>query len=742
MSKKNWFICCFVAGLLLFVSPLHAQRVSNFIISPTQVVGDTGATGTVELDAPAPVGGFLVNLFSINSAIAELPPNVVVPEGRQTATFPITTHSVTVVTATNLWAYINYDPKTAVIRPIFVVPQGYTGTTMTLAVEPSSIISGDTGHGTVYLNKPAPATGARIKLKSYNTRVKVPASVLVPAGAISIPFDITTKGYCDDDFAPLEATYKTYIATDYLYLSTVNLPQPSILSAIPDSNSVVLKWNRDPHAHKYIIRITMDGETATRDEVVTCDLTAVVVRFDDVDAVRGETTEYEIIAVNAYGPSLPSPKVAVTPALRVPLPPDRIVAVSGDKGASLVWNEVTEATTYKIYRRLSGRLAWTLLSEEYPNRFQDRFATNGLSYEYAISSVNKTREGKKSVPVTVVPSAPTQTIEAIKARARTFLIDVNQPPPTGTDVETGLVIEETPISFYPASPVLVPEKVHHANRWRVNYSHAQLEVDDATGAIVYFRRVSNGSDSSVSGASLDELTAKNRANQIQGFAGLNSVYTDWSIKSIQLFTDEPAFWDLLRRPKIGDIIVRDQHTSMNISLDGMLLSLLVYEPYPTSNISISSTFISEDDAKIAAQTILDARGITGVVYNSGIKTVVLSNDTYADPALPASPNAIRAVWDLLFVRPATSDPSIGEDAFEIWIDAETGVLRGGEQLYSASSRPALKANPLIKRKPALSTTPKATEKAQKPVQKQKVTNKKQKSRINTVKKQAKPLSRK
>ena len=74
--------------------PASAANFSGVSIAPASVVGGTGSTGTVTLDAVAPTGGAAVTLAS-NNAAAVVPAGVTVAGGAKTATFAITTTSVT-----------------------------------------------------------------------------------------------------------------------------------------------------------------------------------------------------------------------------------------------------------------------------------------------------------------------------------------------------------------------------------------------------------------------------------------------------------------------------------------------------------------------------------------------------------------------------------------------------------------------------------------------------------------------
>jgi hypothetical protein len=134
MLKTMYQKLLLVVALIVFAIPAYAQNLINLTITPNQVVGGNNASATVEIDAPAPVGGFLVNLDSLNPSVASMPADVRIPEGSRTATFTVSTNSVSTAQSAHLWAYVNYDPKTALIRPIFVTPSGYTGTTMEMVI--------------------------------------------------------------------------------------------------------------------------------------------------------------------------------------------------------------------------------------------------------------------------------------------------------------------------------------------------------------------------------------------------------------------------------------------------------------------------------------------------------------------------------------------------------------------------------------------------------------------------------
>ncbi len=77
-------------------SPASLSAVS---VSPTSVVGGTTSQGKVTLTSGAPSGGAVVNLSSANPSVAAVPASVTVPAGATSATFNVTTSTVTVNTS-------------------------------------------------------------------------------------------------------------------------------------------------------------------------------------------------------------------------------------------------------------------------------------------------------------------------------------------------------------------------------------------------------------------------------------------------------------------------------------------------------------------------------------------------------------------------------------------------------------------------------------------------------------------
>ena len=109
-----------------------------------------------------------------------------VPANATTVTFPITTKTVTAVSAVTITATYNGVAKTATLTVNPAGPAALAG----VAMNPATVIYGANSTGTVTLTSPAPAGGAVIALTATNTMraFKVPDSVTVPAGATTAQF--------------------------------------------------------------------------------------------------------------------------------------------------------------------------------------------------------------------------------------------------------------------------------------------------------------------------------------------------------------------------------------------------------------------------------------------------------------------------------------------------------------------------------------------------------------------------
>ena len=177
--------------------------------SPSSVVGGGGATGTVSLSASAPAGGASVLLSSASSAVT-VPAAVTVAQGMTSATFGIATSAVTMPTSTTISA--SYGGVTKATT--FTVTPASAPALASVALTSTSIVGGTSTTGRATLTAPAGSGGAVVTLRSSNpTLVGVPASVVVPAGATSATFTVTTTVTKHNATAAVYATYASVTKT-------------------------------------------------------------------------------------------------------------------------------------------------------------------------------------------------------------------------------------------------------------------------------------------------------------------------------------------------------------------------------------------------------------------------------------------------------------------------------------------------------------------------------------------------
>jgi VCBS repeat protein/FG-GAP repeat protein len=168
----------------------QAPSLAGIALNPASVVGGTTSQGTASLTSAAPAGGVVVTLSSSNTGAATVPANVTVPAGAFSATFTVSTASVTgstSATITGAFAGVARSATLTVTPP--PPPIGPTS----LSVSPATVEGGNPVTGTVFLSGSAPAGGLVVSLSSSNTAAAtVPATTIVHAGLSSGTFPVSS----------------------------------------------------------------------------------------------------------------------------------------------------------------------------------------------------------------------------------------------------------------------------------------------------------------------------------------------------------------------------------------------------------------------------------------------------------------------------------------------------------------------------------------------------------------------
>ena len=188
------------AGLTMTVLVVTLSSVS---LNPTSVLGGNTSTGTVTLSAPAPTGGAIVALSSSNTAAAQVPASVTVAANGTTATFTVTTSPV----ASNTNVTISGTYNSAVRNASLTVTAAVLPL-ISISLNPTSVVGGNSSTGTVTLSAPAPAGGAVVTLLSSNTAAaQVPPNVTVAANASTATFMVTSSVIANTTQVTITASY-------------------------------------------------------------------------------------------------------------------------------------------------------------------------------------------------------------------------------------------------------------------------------------------------------------------------------------------------------------------------------------------------------------------------------------------------------------------------------------------------------------------------------------------------------
>lgn len=171
-------------SILAIGTEVNTVPVSGLTVNPDTVTGGDTSTGTVTLSSPAPSGGDIVALVSGDLSVI-VPPFVAVPGGATTADFniltkPVSTNTAVIITATSGGANATATLTVQTASPILVT------------LNPSSVPGGGASTATVTLNGVAGPSGDVVNLQTSDSTIAVtPATVTVPAGALSTTFPVT-----------------------------------------------------------------------------------------------------------------------------------------------------------------------------------------------------------------------------------------------------------------------------------------------------------------------------------------------------------------------------------------------------------------------------------------------------------------------------------------------------------------------------------------------------------------------
>ena len=178
-------------ALLIWILPVIASAqgqpsLVSVVFNPATVTGGTSSTATITISAPARNNGFDVTL-SLNSTVASVTSSTItIAEGQSSQTVSVTTSPVATQQVVILSATTRAETKSGSIT---ISPPSISS----IAIAPSSVISGQQATATITLTGNAPSSGFPVDLSSSNTVVPVSATVNVPGGQRTGNVPLTTR---------------------------------------------------------------------------------------------------------------------------------------------------------------------------------------------------------------------------------------------------------------------------------------------------------------------------------------------------------------------------------------------------------------------------------------------------------------------------------------------------------------------------------------------------------------------
>jgi hypothetical protein len=166
---------------------LQPSGLRSLTISPSTITGGAQPQCIIMLNGEAPAGGATLTLSSDSPAVSP-PPTVTIDPGSPSASFPLSTSSVTANTTATVTASYN---GTTVQGQVTLIP-GIAPATITLS--PTSTVGlGGSSFATVTVASP-PATDQMLQVTSSNPNVaSVPNGVMIPRGSTTGGFNIFTS---------------------------------------------------------------------------------------------------------------------------------------------------------------------------------------------------------------------------------------------------------------------------------------------------------------------------------------------------------------------------------------------------------------------------------------------------------------------------------------------------------------------------------------------------------------------
>jgi len=469
------------SGSLTVTTPV----ASSVTVSPSTINATYASTGTVTLNVVAPVGGTPVTLSSDNAAVT-VPASVTVPGGSSSVTFGISTSSVGTTTTATISATAGATVTTTLtVNPFALAIQS-------VSVNPLSVTGGSSSTGTAKLNGPAPFGGTTVTLSSSDPTATVPASVVVPAGASSATFAITTSAVTNTVLATISATMNgtqttVLTITDPPVTSAiVSLNPNSVTGGTSTTGSVTL--NAEAPAGGIVVALSSNNAAASVPSSITVPTGATKANFTVTTGAVASVTTPTITAT--FNGTSTAQLIVNPPAIQsVSVNPTSVIGGSSNSTGTVTLNGpapaggISVALTNSNTSAVTMPLSVVVVAGATTATFT---ATSQVVTSQAIVTITAVLNSSQTTTLTVIPAAttisnftlsPTSTIGGVSGVNSTGTITLNAAA-TGSGVTVTLSSSNTSVATVPSS-VTVP-----ANSISATFTVTPLAVRTSTNVTI------------------------------------------------------------------------------------------------------------------------------------------------------------------------------------------------------------------------------------------------------------------
>ena len=231
------YFSCGSNDLIALATTYPGPKPISVVINPSSVPAGIGTAGTVTLDNQALYDGVLVNLTS-NKSNASVPVAVLVPQGANSASFPVATYATSATTRVLVTAAADRGSASG--------PLTIGGPTLlSLTLSPTVVLGGTSSTATLYLSAAARAGGEVVSISSTASQAIVPTAVVIAGGQASTTFTIQTLGVTAPKVATIRATLgtatlKTSLTITPAALQSVTLNASSLVGGTSTQGTITL----------------------------------------------------------------------------------------------------------------------------------------------------------------------------------------------------------------------------------------------------------------------------------------------------------------------------------------------------------------------------------------------------------------------------------------------------------------------------------------------------------------------